>query len=581
MANCLPRPLPQAPFTARQALVCGSMATLIDITLGSFQWKAVLHGALLNPDSYMRLVRLDDMLAAGRSIDVVARDGSGAGTLLYWSHLLDSILLTLAAPLAPWLGEHHALLWAGIALGPLSAGLLGIAVAWAAAPLSDPDWQWTAALMGSIALPVMAYAVPGVVHHHVLVAVSAVMCAGWAGRVWSATPGAGCMLGAWTAFGLWLSPEVMPIALMAFGAVGLGWLRHPGEMRWGIALAGAATMLAALVTLVLVVDPPVSDPLGIAIDRVSLPWLSLAGLAFVAGWWLVMLDRICLVASWRGWSGCGIAAVCGGTWVALFPSVLHGTGAVVHGADPTVFFDGISEMLPVASWADATMLLLLGAFAVIVAATAAIRYRAVEFAYVVTCLVVLVAAGVWHRRFSTYGACAGAIAVPVAITMINHRCRQYAPIWAASARLGLLLLLILAPLGAARFSDSAGDLAACNVQEVAPLMRAFDGQIVLADVNDTPELLYRTRLLTVGSQYHSNGAAFLRLRAAWRSQQLDNGVPPAVSATGASLVLFCRRTGRGMVGDLPPDTLWDRLSRNQPPAWLHEIPIPPDSGSFG
>jgi hypothetical protein len=82
----------------------------------------------------MRLARLDDRLAAHAPIDVVARDGSGAGTVLYWSHLLDTLLLVLAAPVPPFLGEHEALRWAGVLLGPLSAGLLGMALAWAAAP---------------------------------------------------------------------------------------------------------------------------------------------------------------------------------------------------------------------------------------------------------------------------------------------------------------------------------------------------------------------------------------------------------------------------------------------------------------
>ena len=45
-----------------------------------------------------------------------------------WSHLLDTLLLVLAVPLAPFLGEHEALRWAGVLLGPLSAGLLGMAL---------------------------------------------------------------------------------------------------------------------------------------------------------------------------------------------------------------------------------------------------------------------------------------------------------------------------------------------------------------------------------------------------------------------------------------------------------------------
>jgi hypothetical protein len=38
-------------------------------------------GGLSNPDRYMRLVRLRDMLTEGTVLDTVARDGSGHGTV--------------------------------------------------------------------------------------------------------------------------------------------------------------------------------------------------------------------------------------------------------------------------------------------------------------------------------------------------------------------------------------------------------------------------------------------------------------------------------------------------------------------
>jgi hypothetical protein len=63
----------------------------------------------------------------------------------------------------------------------------------------------------------------------------------------------------------------------------------------------------------------------------------------------------------------------------------------------------------------------------------------------------------------------------------------------------------------------------------------------------------------------------LRLRAAWRSN-VDGAVPAAVRATRASLVLFCRNARRSfMVADLPRETLWDRLSRGEPPVWLRQL----------
>ena len=127
-----------------------------------------LHGDLLTPDSYMRLVRLDDMIAAGRALHGVARDGSGAGAVLHWSHLLDLVLLTLALPLRVLMPWHDALHGAALAIGPLGVGLCGVAAAWVLAPLTAPGTRWAAAALAGMAPPVIAYGFPGVAQHHVL-----------------------------------------------------------------------------------------------------------------------------------------------------------------------------------------------------------------------------------------------------------------------------------------------------------------------------------------------------------------------------------------------------------------------------
>jgi hypothetical protein len=112
------------------------------------------------------------------------------------------------------------------------------------------------------------------------------------------------------------------------------------------------------------------------------------------------------------------------------------------------------------------------------------------------------------------------------------------------------------------------------------MLAPYAGDVVLADVNDTPELLYRTGILTVGSLYHRNVAGFLRLRAAWRSGPSDT-VPPAITASHAAFVLFCAKPHRSpLVGDLPADTLLDRLNRGAVPPWLSMVADDAYSGNI-
>ena len=82
-------------------------------------------------------------------------------------------------------------------------------------------------------------------------------------------------------------------------------------------------------------------------------------------------------------------------------------------------------------------------------------------------------------------------------------------------------------------ADRAGDIAGPVIALVpaalvpsaeAAAWRCDVRAVVPADVNDTPDLLYRTQVRTVGSLYHRDIEAFARLRAAWR-------VPPSDPAT--------------------------------------------------
>ncbi|MDE1897006.1 MAG: hypothetical protein KGH91_08025, partial [Rhodospirillales bacterium] len=110
-----------------------------------------------------------------------------------------------------------------------------------------------------------------------------------------------------------------------------------------------------------------------------------------------------------------------------------------------------------------------------------------------------------------------------------------------------------------------------NLLGIAPLLAPAAGQVVLAQPEDTPELLYRTHIFTVGSLYHHGIAGFMKDRAAWRATP-GTTPPQAVTATGAKYVLFCPEAGRYLlVNDLPNKTLWDSLNKNAPPPWLRAV----------
>ena len=540
------------------------------------------EGGLLNPDSFMRMVRLRDMLDSGHTVYAVARDGSGHGTLLHWSHLIDSLLTLLALPMTLFMGQNDAVYLAALLFAPLGMGALGLSIAWAAAPFAERKWLFAGAVLAPLSSAIASYGMVGVVHHHVPIVAVAVMACGWAGRILRGIggPGAGLALGAWGAVGIWMTPETVPLTMLTFGALFLGWIVYPArdDIARAIGLTGIAFLLVA--TAAMLADPPASGWGAVEIDRISILFAAMAAAVAATGIGLWAAHRFCQTRAARTAAAIAIGLGCCAPWAAgfrseLFLGHLSGGAAQYH-----AFFDHISEMRPVSGFAATLRFLLTGALAVLVLGAVAIRLRSLLIGYAALCVVALVLVGHMHVRFAAYPAAAGAIALPIALTLAGRVTAAWPPILQTFTRVAAFVLFIQAPFmghlsfapGAAQAAGKARmDVPPCRPFDAAGLLAGHDGAVVLTDVSDSPEILYHTKVLTVGSLYHRNQDGFGRLRAAWRTVASDT-VPPEIAAADISLVLACKTPMRSMlVADLDSLTLFDQVRQGQPPVWLKRI----------
>ncbi len=541
------------------------------VALAAAGVPGALRGDLFNPDTYMRLVRLREMLAVGHALDVVPRDGSGDGVVLHWSHLLDSLLLLLAAPFAPFLGWNAAVRWIAVAFGPLCMGALSAALAWAVAPLSERRWRGLAPLLAVSASPLVAYGIPGVVHHHVLLVLCATMAAGWAGRAVAGVPGSGVRLGGWGALGIWLSPESMPFTMAAFVAVGIAWLWAPSNRHAARAVRDAGTSFLLLVAAAFAADPPLEGPFVPALDRLSVTWLALALACGAAGWGVWACARW-LPPRRAAFAGGLLTVLALGSWLAAFPEVELGPGALMPPREARAFLGAIAEMQPVRGAGAEARFLATGALAAGLASLLAWRARSLVWGWASVWSLIALALGALHIRFAAYPAALGAMALPVALTWCGQTvsARRGAR---SFARPALLAIFLAGPvLGAAFPGVRAGSQAArCPSLPPASLLAPAAGQVVLANPSETPELLYRTRVLTTASLYHRGIASYMRARAAWRAERLA-AEPAALAATRARWILLCRAAPRTpLVANLPRDTLEDRLRERRALPWLRRV----------
>ena len=528
---------------------------------------AVLGGELFDPDSYMRLVRIEEGLRTGHIGHLVSNDGSGAGTVLHWSHLLDSLLVLMAAPLEPLLGWHRALFIAAAASGPVSVGLLGLALGWAAAPLADRRWLWAASLATGLTAPVSTYGLLGVAHHHVLMAAALALTVGWVGRAVQREPNAGWRAGVAAAVAIWLTPETMPLVLAAFGLLMITWLNQPADRKLAFAIGECGIGFAVALALAFAADPP-PEILEVKIDRLSIVYVGLGTALCVAGSIVVALARSHLSDSSRRWLGIGLTSLPLLAWGALFPAVLRGPDGLMDAASAQAFFGDIAEMQAIHDFNQAALYLLPGTIAVVYAAIRAIRTRSLNWGYGAFIGLACVGLGEWHIRFAMYSACLAAALLPIVLTDASSLSR---PAVRPVARIVAWLVFVFVPfvLGLV-ISHPAAAGRVCRVADAVSLLAPHAGAIVLSSPNDVPELLYRTKIKTVGSLYHSNVSAYLRLRAAWRSLP-SSTEPEAVRETGADFILVCPGAPTLRFADEPlGDTLWQRLGAGKVPPWLEE-----------
>jgi len=528
---------------------------------------AVLKGDLVNPDTAMRLLRLKSSLAAGAPLHAVMRDSSGYGTVLHWSHLLDALILAVAAPVAAVGGWDAGLRWVIVVFGPLTVGLLALAVAWAVLPVASAGYGrlgpvWMAALVLGLTHSVVQYGLSGVIHHHVLLAATAAMTVGYAIRSVETGGGrAGAYLGLWAAIGLWLSPEALAFGLMAYGGVWVAWLTQP-TAAIGRAIAAAGCALFGFTLLAWAVDPPAAGYMAIEPDRISIMfvWLG-AGAAFAGSFALLRswARPIALVAA------TGSAVI----WLVAYPQILHGTAGLMAPEQAAAFFGGILEMSPVDGPASAILHLGSGVIAVAFLVWVAWYRRSVIILYATICAAVMVALGARHFRFGTYPATLAAGLLPVAIAMVMRSALPDQTV--ARVRIAMVTAVLALPalagnglaalmLGGRR--ELAGqNSATCTLDGAAALAGPLGDAVVLAPVNDGPFLLWRTSIRTVGTLYHRGIEGYMRLDRAW----LDPADPyAAVLATRATYVLLCPQPGLSA----PPGSLLARLAVNDVPPWL-------------
>jgi len=562
----------------------GIAAIAINLISSARSIPSVLHGGLIDPDSFMRLLRIGQGVRLGHLVNMVQRDDLGTPLLIEWSRLFDAIIVALATPLAPWLGWHRALFAAGVATGPLAIAGLAMSLAFAAAPLTQrhggrPTFLWAVPMIGLLLPGIRSFATFGIIHYHIAQIALVALTIGYALRAGTGDRRAAWSCGVAGGFAIWMMPETMPFVLLADVGLGYLWLFRP--LGGIIARLGGGFVITLV--LALTIDPPHGGFLIPEIDRLSIVYAALGIAVAITGLWLAWLDRGHLPPKRRAILGIGGALLAFVLWLARFPTVALGPYGLIPASDMRLFFGNMSETQPVHDVSEAALLLGPGGLALAYALFNAGRRRHSPPGcglWLIGAAAIALGLGLTARFviFAPYPAAAAALLLPVALADASARWSSQ-PSRAAIARVSVIAVTLFAPYTPAfAAAKSAVPTGQCHLRHIAPLLRPAAGAIVLAPIEDVPELLYRSRIIGVGSLYQHGIPSYLLAYHAWRADAAG-ARPAAMRATRARFVLFCNRTSdRPTLHGATKSSLWTMLAEHQIPAWLDPVGTDQASG---
>ncbi len=573
--------------------------------LGQTVAAPVFDGALLGPDGYMRLVRIEELLGGtGWHESLIARSNAPYGDALHWTRPMDVIILVIATVASPFLDDAQALFFAGAVTSPIVAFVACLAIAWAARPVLGRDRAILAVFIFLLQPGVLSYTMLGRADHHSLQFVAFILCIGATLRLLAdrrsvrTSVAAGVIYG----FALWVSIELLLLVGLCQATLAIVWLwRDRVFTQNQIILGGAflASVLAAMIT-----ERPIAGWFDIEYDRLSIVHVALA--AIVAGFWLALYlhghnrtdqalrSRMALAGT------AGVASL--GVFGIFFPDFFAGPFASVDPRIIPIWHEQVAELkplLPTDMKSLGRFLFFIGAGLPCLIFLGFVLWRetahpaTLRWAFLTAVLAVYFILSLKHLRFAPFAEIASvwALAEMVGRLMkwsehVLTGARQFA------VKCGATFFIILGALMSGTFvlavtPDKAIDEKHpdCEVANIADLLNdrsalGAKSTVVGGLLDHGPEILYRTRHSVVGAPYHRNGDGI------WDSFRLlaatdDAESQAIVQRRDIGIIVICPSVAerRFYLDDEEPDRLYNRLLADNPPDWLIPVPVDRDATS--
>ncbi len=577
----------------RAAAVALAVLVGVQLLMAEHDHRAPWRGELFCPDSYMRMVRVRDLVTTGDWYDDLSeRSNTPFGERLHWTRPLDTLIVAGAVVLGPFTGAR-ALDLAGMLISPVLHVATLFALLWAFAPLLDSRGLFWLGVCFPFQLVLSYQFAAGRPDHHGLLSLALIWAVGFALRL--VDEDRPTVLGAWAAapvaLGVWVGVEGLLGALVVIVPLGAAWLMiGKPYARRSLAFSVA---LSALLALALLCEHPPSRWFNVHYDSLSI--VQVAAFTAIAVFWMVVVSvehRLSSTWSRVGTSTAG-ALIAGTCLQRVFPELFSGPLAQTDPRLMDLWFRHVRELRPILDPADpvasaSKFLMHLGALLLalpwlgrLLATTHGVERR--QWGIVALGLALTVPLSLRELRWSAHAQVFLLAPYAALLAAAIAYCRRFALVPRSLAQAGAIgfVLFGLSAAGSALQPRAEDEAPAqdCDWVAMGRHLEIIYGspQRVATFIFRGPEILYGSRHSVIAGPYHRNAAGMLDVITLFSAAD-DGEAEAIVRRRGLDLLLIApsdKEAADYRRAQGSPTSLM-RLETDRPPGWLERVDLPED-----
>ena len=567
----------------------------------------------MGTDPYTRMVRVRQWTEGGGWFDsTMPRSNAPYGETLHWTRPMDVLIAGGAKAAGLFAGQADALEKAGLFISP-ALGILSFgALLWGASLLMEVDRLPLVLIVYFSQFFTLQYFKIGRPDHHSLILLLFLLFLGAAWRLLEASDSG--RWGFWAALfaglAFWVSVESLLMPVLLALVLTLEWIagRDDAMKRLG----AFAFPLLFLTGLFLLVERPLGGLGVVSYDKISAPYL--APLALLA---LFAFLGDCLRSDRAGARIAYLLSFgAAGLWGlhSLFPLMLKGPFSQVNPAIVGPWLSRVSEVqsIPSLGW-DSALYIMGLPFAGLAALVWAFFKRRLThlsaWELILAGLIVYIPLGLYQVRWSAYAQILSVLPVTLLLFGAIRRVERLGTAkWRPLLRtvtvlvvcLGFFFAVIFFPGGESGGKESASEKGA-SLRAVCQWLNQQDyeeGAILLAHVDDGPQILYRTELRVIATPYHRNDAGILYYFDLMKETDMET-IQDKLRERSVSLILQRVPVEKEQASEAPendgteapepaeaepeqesPPDFKSRLKSGAVPAWLVPVTLPEDLAGY-